>query len=199
MISWLRGVLREKYPPFLLVDVHGIGYELEAPTTLFPVLPEPGQEVSLYTHQVVREAAHSLYAFVTVEDRDLFRLLLRVNGVGARLALAILSGMEAKALACCIQEGDTASLMKLPGVGKKTAQRLVMEMRDSLSLQAYWRRPPAPSAMPGESADPVHEAISALVSLGFRPLEANRLVQGLDCTGLACEEIVRRALQATAK
>ena len=147
MIGFLRGVLRDKQPPSLLIEVQGVGYEIEAPMTTFYDLPAPGETVTLFTHLAVREDAHTLYGFSKRSDRKLFRALIKVNGVGARLALTILSGMDASRFAHCVQAGDTASLVKLPGVGKKTAERLVVEMRDRL---ADWELPAA--GPPGNSA-----------------------------------------------
>ena len=132
VIGWLSGTLRAKHPPQLLLDVSGVGYELEAPMTTFYDLPGVGEEVTLFTHLAVREDAHTLYAFAKLSDRDLFRSLLRVNGVGAKLALTILSGMDGPSFARCVQESDTAALVRLPGVGKKTAERLIIELRDRL-------------------------------------------------------------------
>ncbi|NIW86603.1 MAG: Holliday junction branch migration protein RuvA [Gammaproteobacteria bacterium] len=201
MIAWLRGTLRVKRAPRLVVDVHGVGYELEAPMTTFYELPEVGQPVSLHTHQVVREDTHQLYAFRREEERNLFRMMLRVSGVGARLALAILSGMDAAGFARCVQEGDTASLARLPGIGKKTAERLVVEMRDRLAgerVAADTGVALMGTAHPS-AADPVAEAVSALVALGFKPHEASRQVRALECRDLSSEEIVRRALQSLVK
>ncbi len=197
MIGWVHGRLLAKHPPQLLLDVRGVGYEMEAPMTTFYTLPEVGEEVSLFAHQLVREAAEQLYAFATERERDLFRMLLRVNGVGAKLALTILSGMDAAAFARCVSEGDTASLAKLPGIGRKTAERLVVEMRDRLDhtpIAAPANHPSGPGTL-GLPADPVREAVGALISLGLKPQEASRQVQAISCEGLACEEIVRRALQ----
>lgn len=196
MIGRLKGLLCEKHPPSLLLDVQGVGYELEAPMTTFYVLPEPGAQITLFTHQVIRDDASRLYGFAQVQERDLFRVLLRINGVGAKLGLAILSGMDAAALARCVHESDTDRLMRLPGVGKKTAQRLVMEMRDRVDSSI------ASVALPtsgGIGAQPVAEAVSALVALGLSAPEAGRQVRAIDCQGLACEEIVRRALQSLAR
>jgi len=192
MIAWLRGILREKHPPYLLLDIHGVGYELEAPITTFSVLPEIGEELTLYTHEITREDAHRLYGFAGRSERDVFRLLLRVSGVGAKMALAIFSGMDAVAFSRCVREGDTTGLERLPGIGKKTAQRLIMEMQhrlDSLSGQNAVATPSGPKC----------DAISALVALGLKPNDAVRRIDALDCHGLACEEIVRRALQSMAK
>lgn len=201
MIGWLHGTLRVKRAPYLVLDVHGVGYELEAPMTTFYGLPEVGQPVTLYAHQVVREDAHQLYGFLREEERNLFRAMLRVSGIGARLALAILSGMDAAGFARCIRANDTASLTKLPGIGKKTAERLVVEMRDRLDGE---RLAGAPGAVPAHSGpppapDPVAEAVSALVALGFKPYEASQHVRAIDCRDLPSEEIVRRALQSLVK
>lgn len=201
MIAWLQGTLRAKRAPRLVVDVHGVGYELEAPMTTFYELPQVGQPVSLHTHQVVREDAHQLYGFRREEERNLFRMMLRVSGVGARLGLAILSGMDAAGFARCVQESDTASLAKLPGIGKKTAERLVVEMRDRLAgerVAAETGIALMGSVQPS-AADPVAEAVSALVALGFKPHEASRQVRALECRDLSSEEIVRRALQSLVK
>ena len=130
MIAWMHGVLREKHPPALLVDVGGVGYEMEAPMTTFYDLPTAGEPVTLHVHHLVREDAQQLYGFAGRAERDVFRQLLRVSGIGAKLALAILSGMDARGFERCVLEGDTAGLARLPGIGKKTAERLVMEMRD---------------------------------------------------------------------
>ena len=200
MIGWIEGTLKEKHPPYLLVDVHGIGYELEAPMTTFYTLPGLGDSVKLYTHQVVREDAHHLYGFSLRRDRDVFRMLLKVSGVGAKIGLAILSGMEANAFSRCVFENDTQSLSRLPGIGKKTAERLVIEMRDRLDRADG----AAAAAVPGVAAapppaDPVSEAVSALVSLGFKPQEASQRVRAVTSEGLVCEEIVRLALQSLVK
>ncbi len=194
MIAWLAGVVREKRPPCLVLDVHGVGYELEAPMTTFYVLPEVGAPVTLHTHQVVRDDAQALYGFARREERDLFRALIRVSGVGAKLALAILSGMDSEGFARCVLEGDAAGLARLPGIGKKTAERLIIEMRDRLGGAAPAA---APGAVPAVAAatDPATEAASALVALGFKPAEAARRVRAVGAEGLACEEIVRRALR----
>jgi Holliday junction DNA helicase RuvA len=199
VIGWIEGTLKEKHPPYLLVDVNGVGYELEAPMTTFYTLPGAGDRVKLYTHQVVREDAQHLYGFSLRRDRDVFRMLLRVSGVGAKIGLAILSGMDASAFSRCVFENDTQSLSRLPGIGKKTAERLVIEMRDRLD-----RADGAAAAGPGVAAiaapaDPVSEAVSALVALGFKPQEASQRVRAVTREGLVCEEIVRLALQSLVK
>nr|VFK47006.1 MAG: Holliday junction DNA helicase subunit RuvA [Candidatus Kentron sp. TC]VFK60012.1 MAG: holliday junction DNA helicase RuvA [Candidatus Kentron sp. TC] len=194
MIAQLQGILRERQPPYLLLDVHGVGYEIEAPITTFSSLPELGRKLTLHIHQVVREDVHRLYGFAGKPERDTFRLLLRVSGVGAKMGLAILSGMDAAAFSRCVRDGDAASLERLPGIGKKTAQRLIMEMQHRLDSAPGPNISITGDAMP---PNPKSDAISALVALGFKVPEANRCVDAFDCHGLPCEEIVRRALQST--
>jgi Holliday junction DNA helicase RuvA len=199
MIGRLRGTLAEKRPPFLLLDVNGVGYELEAPMGTIFQLPELGQEVTLHTHLVVRDDAHLLFAFATLAERTLFRTLIKVNGVGAKLALTILSGISADDFARCVQEGDSAALVRLPGVGKKTAERLIVEMRDRLD---DWQ--PAPLLAGGGVAaapvvDAVKDALSALLALGYKPPEASRLISKLDTEGLDSEAIIRAALKQAVK
>lgn len=199
MIAWMHGVLREKHPPLLLVDTGGVGYEMEAPMTTFYDLPATGEPVTLYVHHVVREDAQHLYGFARRAERDVFRRLLRVSGVGARLGLAILSGMDAGGFSRCVLDGDVASLSRLPGIGKKTAQRLVMEMRDKVgdeSSAASAARSGTGAGAPAPRDDPVAEAVHALVALGLKPPEASRRVHAVATGDLACEEIVRRALQS---
>ncbi len=201
MIGWLKGVLREKQPPWLLIDVAGIGYELQAPMSTFTALPKTGSEVALFAHQVVRDDAHQLYAFAKRNERDVFRQLLKVNGVGAKVALAILSGMDTNTLGRCVLEGDTASLSRLPGIGKKTAERLIIEMRDRLGpLPVDGRAGPLPgNGRLGGNMDPAAEAVSALIALGLKAPEASRRVAAIDSAELACEDIVRLALKAMVK
>jgi Holliday junction DNA helicase RuvA len=201
VIAWLKGVLRDKQPPWLLVDVGGVGYELQASMTTFSALPGTGADVALFAHQVVRDDAHQLFGFAERNERDVFRQLLKVNGVGAKMALAILSGMDAATLGRCILEGDTTRLSRLPGIGKKTAERLVIEMRDRLGALSAAGQPG--SYLAGDSGhrpmDPAAEAVSALVSLGLKPPEASRRVAAIDCADLASEDIVRLALKAMVK
>ena len=199
MIGWLRGVVREKRPPWLLLDVRGVGYELEAPMTTFYKLPATGEEVALFAHEVWRDDAHHLYAFTSARDRDVFRMLLRVSGVGAKLALATLSGMDSDTFARCVVAGDTASLVRLPGIGRKTAERMVLDLRDRLEML------PPPAAGGGATASPpappdsAAEAVNALVALGLKPAEASRRVHAVHVDGIGTEEIVRRALQSMVK
>jgi len=200
MIGRLRGTLLEKQPPQLLLDVGGVGYEISAPMTTFYELPETGNEIVLHTHLAVREDAHVLYGFLQEQDRWLFRALVKVSGVGPKLALAILSGMSADEFAGCVQGGDAASLTRVPGVGKKTAERLVVEMRDRLKDWQGVALVPEGTTLPGEPAtDALKDAIGALVSLGYKPQEASRMVSAVDSDGLPGEEIIRLALRAAAK
>jgi len=192
MIGFLRGKLLRKQPPLLLLDVQGIGYEVEAPMSTFYDLPDAGTEIELHTHLVVREDAHILFGFATESERRMFRSLIRVNGVGPRLALTILSGISAEAFARCVRDNDSAALTRLPGVGKKTAERLVVEMRDRVEQ------------MQGEAgADATgsarEEALSALIALGYKPPEATRMLQNIKDTELSSEELIRRALQGAVR
>ncbi|MCK9532033.1 MAG: Holliday junction branch migration protein RuvA [Gammaproteobacteria bacterium] len=200
MIGRLRGTLAEKHPPQLLLDVQGVGYEIEAPMSTFYQLPGLGEVVTLYTQLVVREDAHLLFGFATLSERTMFRSLMKVNGVGAKLALTILSGISANDFARCVQEGDTAALQRLPGVGKKTAERLVVEMRDRLDdwqpVPVLPTAQPVPVAPSGSQA--LRDAISALVALGYKPQEASRLVNGLD-EDLSSEDLIRAALKRAVK
>lgn len=199
MIGRLRGELVYKQPPFLMVDVGGVGYEIEAPMSTFYDLPLQG-EVILFTHLAVREDAHILYGFASESERSLFRSLLKVSGVGAKMALAILSGMSADEFALCIQRDDTAALVRLPGIGKKTAERLIVEMRDRLDrlqLQpASGVSPPPLQATPGVAETPVADAIGALIALGYKPNDASRMVRSVESEDLSSEEIIRLALRA---
>jgi len=180
--------------------VQGVGYEVNAPMTTFYDLPAVGETILLFTHLAVREDAHTLYGFSKLSDRALFRTLIKVNGVGAKMALTILSGMDAGNFAACVQAGDTATLVKLPGVGKKTAERLVVEMRDRL---ADWNTDGAGSgtaASPSpDVTNPVEEAVSALVALGYKPQDASRMVRAVDTRDATTEEIIKTALQATVR
>jgi len=201
MIGRLHGELIEKQAPYLLLDVQGVGYELEAPMSTFYELPECGERVTLHTHLLVREDAQTLYAFKQLRDRSMFRNLLKVNGVGAKMALAILSGMDAKAFAQCIHHGDVDSLVRIPGVGKKTAERLILDMRDRLdkdsSLQAGAVATNGNGANGHVEQDPIADAVSALVSLGYKPNEASRMVSAVDTKSQNSEDIIREALRSS--
>lgn len=199
MIGRLKGTLLHKQAPSLLLDVNGVGYELEAPMTTFYDLPAVGSEVVLHTHFVVREDAQLLYGFARDDERRLFRALIKISGVGPKLALAILSGMSAEEFAGCVQSGDSAALTRLPGVGKKTAERLLVEMRDRVKEWQGVAPPAAAGIAPGKSLpDATREAVSALIALGYKPPEASRMVNAVAGEGLASEEIIRAALRAAA-
>lgn len=192
MIGFLRGKLVRKQPPLLVLDVHGVGYEVEAPMSTFYDLPEAGNEIILHTHLVVREDAQILFGFATETERRLFRSLIKVNGVGPRLALTILSGISAEAFARCVRDNDSAALTRLPGIGKKTAERLVIEMRDRLDQGQG-------ETTTDSAGSPREEALSALVSLGYKPPEALRMLQGIKETDLSSAELIRRALQSAVR
>lgn len=192
MIGQLNGVLLEKLPPTLLLDVAGVGYEVEAPMSTFYELPEAGNKVRLFTHMVVREDAQLLYGFASKAERSLFRELIRVSGVGPKLALTVLSGMPANVLGEVIDAGDAAQLARIPGIGKKTAERLIVELRGRLAacLPAG-----APSAQVGSSG----EALDALLALGYRNAEAERLLRKVAQPGLGTESLIREALKLALK
>lgn len=201
MIGRLRGQIIHKQPPQLLLDVGGVGYEIEAPMSTFYTLPPLGESVTLLTHLLVREDAHVLYGFSAEAERALFRTLLKVSGVGARMALAILSGMDAARFAQCVEQHDTTALTRLPGIGKKTAERLIVEMRDRLDgLNLGAGADVAQSAASVASAAPedqaLADAVSALVALGYRPPEASRMARAVDDGARSSEEIIRLALRS---
>jgi Holliday junction DNA helicase RuvA len=197
MIGRLRGKLVSKVPPFLLLDVNGVGYDVESPMSTFYNLPAVGEQVTLFTHLAIRDDAHVLYGFASESERSLFRSLLKVSGVGAKMALAILSGMSADEFAACVQANDTAALVRLPGIGKKTAERLIVEMRDrldKLDLGGIAAQPKGLASAVEHS--PVADAVGALIALGYKANDASRMVRGIDCEGLSSEEIIRASLKA---
>jgi Holliday junction DNA helicase RuvA len=201
MIGRLRGEVVYKQPPFLMLDVNGVGYELEAPMSTFYELPGLGNPVTLFTHLAIRDDAHVLYAFFSDAERTLFRALLKVSGVGAKMALAILSGMSAEEFSRCVQSDDTAALVRLPGIGKKTAERLIVEMRDRLEKLdlPVAASPGGAKAQAGSVADsPQSDAVGALIALGYKPNDASRMVRTVEAEGLSSEEIIRAALKAMA-
>jgi len=199
LIGRLKGLLLEKQAPLLLIDVQGVGYEVSAPMSTFYVLPELNQNITLFIQMIVREDSQTLYGFSSENERSLFRSLIKVNGVGARMALTILSGMSAQEFINCIEHEDTGTLVRLPGVGKKTAERLVVEMKDRLKdLLAV----PASSTTgaPAKQVvnDAVTDAVSALIALGYKPPEASRMVRSVEnMTEFGSEELIRQALQAS--
>ena len=196
MIGRLRGTLISKQPPALLLDVQGVGYEVEAPMSTFYQLPEVGEETVLHTHLIVREDAHVLCGFASESERSMFRALIKINGVGAKLALAILSGMSADEFARCIHDNDSAGLTRLPGVGKKTAERLIVEMKDRLSdWQDNVVSLPTGEAQV-QAASGEQEAVSALIALGYKPQEASKMVASVETGNLTSEDIIKAALKA---
>jgi Holliday junction DNA helicase RuvA len=202
MIGSLSGVLAFRSPPHLLLEVGGVGYELEAPMSTFYGLPAVGKPARLLTHLVVREDAHVLYGFATAQERALFRSLLKVSGVGPRIALAILSGVTATAFAQAVHAEDVPVLTRIPGVGRKIAERLIVEMRDRLEdtvLPGVGAGAPADGVRLAQGAQ--SEAYSALVGLGYKPLEATTLLKAVGAASeeLSTEELIRRALQGAAR
>jgi Holliday junction DNA helicase RuvA len=204
MIGRLRGTLLEKQPPHLLVEVGGVGYEVQAPMTTFYALPAIGSEVILYTHLSITENLHQLFGFIAARDRALFRTLIKVNGVGPKMAIAILSGMESDAIARCVREHNVTALTKVPGIGKKTAERLVIELQDRL---ANWDSPQSAlaeavdlAALGGETRDAYVEAETALIALGYKPAEASKMVAqaGRQQADASAETLIRLALRSIA-
>lgn len=198
MIGRLRGLLIEKRLPRILVECHGVGYELDVPMSTLWALPELHTEVILHTHLAVREDAHSLYGFGTLAERELFQSLLKVSGVGAKMALAVLSGMSVEEFVGAVARGDATRLTALPGVGKKTAERLIVEMRDRV---AGWATSAPLVSTPGAPArgDEVADAVSGLIALGYKPPEASRLVHALETPGKSSEMLIREALRGLAR
>lgn len=202
MIGRLRGIILEKQPPLVLLETNGVGYEVQLPMTCFYELPELGQEAIIFTQFVVREDAQLLYGFNDKQERALFRELIKVNGVGPKLALAILSGMSAQQFVGAVEREDITTLVKLPGVGKKTAERLVVEMKDRFKgLNGDLFNNTGDITLPATSsqtsdADTEAEAASALVALGYKPQEASRLVSKIAKPGADCETLIRDALRA---
>jgi len=199
MIGFLRGRLAAKHPPALLVDVGGVGYEVEAPMSTFYGLPAVGDSVALFTHLVVREDAHILFGFGTESERRLFRGLLKISGVGPKIALGILSGASVEDFLRTIEAEDVAMLTRIPGIGRKTAERVIIEMRDSVKKLAMPFE--GSEAAPSFSApvSPQSEAFAALLALGYKPPEITRLLKTADEPGLSTTELIRRALQAAGK
>lgn len=195
MIGRLRGVLVSKQPPWLLVDVGGVGYDVEAPMSTIYDLPATGTEVTLLTHHAVRDDSVVLFGFLTESERELFRNLLKVSGIGAKIALAVLSGASTDAFARQVQSGDVAALTRIPGIGKKTAERMVVELRDRVDGLASG----LPGRLPGAASTPADaqsEAVVALQQLGYKPAEATRLAQKACAEGDDAETIIRKALRA---
>ncbi|HLS80083.1 MAG TPA: Holliday junction branch migration protein RuvA [Steroidobacter sp.] len=200
MIATLRGRLAAKHPPQLLIEVGGVGYELEAPMSTFYGLPAVGAEVSLFTHLVVREDAHVLYGFGSERERRMFRELLKVSNVGPKLGLALLSGLSVESFLMCIEAQDVDSLVRIPGVGRKTAERLIVEMRDRVKGfgAGFAAATPGAASAEGGAGGAHGEAYSALIALGYKPPEVVRLLKSVDASVQKTEEIIRRALQFAA-
>ncbi|WP_439861400.1 Holliday junction branch migration protein RuvA [Pseudomonas sp. MBLB4136] len=198
MIGRLRGTLAEKQPPHVIVDVNGLGYELEVPMTTLYRLPAVGESLTLHAHLVVREDAHLLYGFYEKRERELFRELIRLNGVGPKLALALMSGLEVDELVRCVQAQDTSALVRVPGVGKKTAERLLVELKGRFKA---WEAVPGMATLVVEPqgiaavSSAENDAVSALISLGYKPQEASRAVSAVKEDGLSSEDLIRRALK----
>lgn len=198
MIGRLKGLLVEKQPPHVLLDVNGVGYELEVPMSTLYCLPGLGEVVLLHTHLVVREDAQLLYGFAQKRERELFRELIRLNGVGPKLALALMSGLEVDELVRCVQAQDTSALVKVPGVGKKTAERLLVELKDRFKA---WETSPLMAGLVVEPraaqvvSSAESDALSALLALGYKPQEASKAVAAVKAEGLSSEEMIRRALK----
>jgi len=195
MIARLSGTLLEKNPPYLVIDVNGVGYEIEAPTGVFIDLPENGQHVAMLIHHQFSQDSQTLYGFASLDERELFRKLLKVNGIGAKLALTILSGASGEELIRFVSTGDVSSLIRIPGIGKKTAERIIMELRDKLDGIIVGTATAAHLAGTPVSKDPVTEASHALATLGYKPAEVSRMVSAVAEAGMDAEEIIRKALQ----
>jgi Holliday junction DNA helicase RuvA len=192
VIGSLRGVLAEKEPPRLLVECQGVGYEVEVPMSTYLTLPPAGSNVHLRIHHVLREDASLLFGFATAEERELFRALLKVNGVGPKVALAILSGVSASEFRQAIAAEDAAALVRIPGVGRKTAERLLVEMRD------HFRDAPAGAGGAARRLEPREEALHALLALGYKPQEAQKMLEKAGDASTT-EELIRGALQGAGK
>jgi Holliday junction DNA helicase RuvA len=191
MIASLRGRLTLKQAPAIIIECSGVGYEVQTPMSTFLELPPTGDELFLFTHMVIREDAQTLYGFGTEEERALFRMLLKISGVGAKMGLAVLSAMSVEGFRRCVEYEDSATLVKVPGIGRKTAERLIIEMRDRID---------APSAQSATTevrvdAGAKSEAVDALISLGYKPREVQKLIGELDVDGKTAEDIIRLALR----
>ena len=196
MIARLAGTLIHKQPPLMVIDIAGVGYEVEAPLTVFYDLPETGQPVVILTHLAIKDDSHTLYGFASDAQRTLFRQLLKISGIGAKLALTILSGVSGDELARYVADNDTASLIRLPGIGKKTAERIIMELRDKLDVIPTVGGP-AQSGGAVVTGDATSEASHALRTLGYKPQEVAHMVRQAAAPDMSAEEIIRRALQST--
>jgi holliday junction DNA helicase RuvA len=190
VIGRIAGKLLAKHPPQIVVDVHGIGYELDVPMSTLFQLPATGADVTLLTHLIVREDAHQLYGFSTDGERNLFRKLLKISGVGARTALAVLSGMSVADVKDAVSRQDSARLVKVPGIGKKTAERLLLELKDKVDFAVV--------AVQSETSSGGSDVVNALLALGYSDKEAQFAVKNLDA-GLSVTEAIRQALRVLSK
>ena len=195
MIGSLRGKLTSKRAPQIIVECEGVGYEVETPMSTFLDLPAIGQNLFLHTHLLVREDAQILYGFATEQERSFFRTLLRISGVGAKMGLAVLSTMSVAEFQACVEFEDAATLVKIPGVGKKTAERLIIEMRDKIDKSSV---SPGSARVPVE-VSPRSEAVDALIALGYKAGEVNKLIGAMDVDGQSAEDIIRQALRQAAR
>ena len=198
VIAFLEGTLAESLPTQIVVNVHGVGYQVMIPVSSFERLPQPGSPVKILTHLTVREDAHVLYGFFSAAERDLFRLLLHhVSGVGPKIALAVLSGLPVEMFKSAVVAGDTAALSKISGVGKKTAERIVLELKDKVGIAAEWEASSAKNA-PSESDARLHDAVLALISLGYKQVEAHKAIRRVievSESSPTAEELIRQALK----
>ena len=201
MIGRLSGQLLQKQPPELLIDVNGVGYEVSAPMSTFYALPEVGENLVIHIHMVVREDAQLLYGFSTESERALFRTLIKINGVGPKLAITLLSGIAANDFIRCIHDNDAAALVRLPGIGKKTAERLIVELKDKVGSEEDANDATDSAGVISNSPikSPIGDAVSALISLGYKPNDASKMVRSIETEGLNTEEIIRQALQGLSK
>jgi len=199
MIARLSGILLDKNPPLMVIDVNGVGYEVEAPLGVFSDLPENGKQVAILIHHHFSQDSQTLYGFSSLAEREVFRKLLKVNGIGAKMALNILSGASGEELASYVANADVAALTRLPGIGKKTAERMIMELRDKLTgIHTVMGNAGRSGGVP-ISTDPVTEASHALASLGYKPQEVGRMISAVAEAGMTAEDIIRKALQTRVK
>lgn len=198
MIGRLQGKIIEKQPPEMVIDVQGVGYEVLLPMTSFYSLPQVGEEAAVFTHLVVREDAHLLFGFAQKQDRTLFRELIKTNGVGPKLALAILSAMSAAQFANAVENEDSVQLTKIPGIGRKTAERLVVELKGKFKGSAqseFFETHSAGNVAAGQVQDPAGEARDALIALGYKPADAEKMIKKVNKTGATSEQLIREALK----
>lgn len=201
MIGRLSGQILQKQPPELLIDVNGVGYEVSAPMSTFYALPDIGERIIIHTHMVVREDAQLLYGFATESERALFRILIKINGVGPKLAITILSGIAAEDFIRCIHDNDSAALVRLPGIGKKTAERLIVELKDKVGTEDDASEASGSAGLSASSTikSPIGDAVSALIALGYKPNDASKMVRSIETEGLNTENIIRQTLQGLSK